>query len=92
MTDQTFWRSVEEEEEEETEEIQKDSRDLDRLSLWGCYSERIGRLKCVGGLDGTRCDMEGGDWIMVRARCEGTMISGSQKELIISENVLVGEL
>ncbi|CAH8264489.1 unnamed protein product [Arabidopsis lyrata] len=92
VTDQTFWRSVEEEEEEETEELQKDSRDLDRLNLWGCYSERIGRLRCLGGLDGTRWDMEGGDWITVRVRCEGTMISGSHEELIISENVLVGEL
>ncbi|EOA28752.1 hypothetical protein CARUB_v10024983mg [Capsella rubella] len=85
VTDQTFWRSVEEEEEEETEELKKDSRDLDRLSSWGCcYSERIGRLRCVGGLDGPRWDMEGEDWITVRARCEGTMISvWSHEELII---------
>ncbi|ESQ51837.1 hypothetical protein EUTSA_v10016838mg [Eutrema salsugineum] len=82
VTDQTFWRSVEEEE-EETEELQEDSRDLDRLKLWACYSEKIGRLRCVGVLDGPRWDMEGGDWIMVRVSCEGTMISGS-----MSKNVL----
>lgn len=80
VTDQTFWRSVDEvveEEEEETEELQEDSINLDRLNLWACRSERIGRLRCVGGLDGPRWDVEGGDWITVRMSCEGTMISGS---------------
>ncbi|KAL1216987.1 Mitogen-activated protein kinase kinase kinase 17 [Cardamine amara subsp. amara] len=89
VTDQMFWRSVEEEEEDETEELQDDSRDLDRSSLWGCYSERIGRLRCAGRLDGPRWDMEVEDWITVRVRCEGTMISGSYEELINSENVFV---
>lgn len=91
VTDQMFWRSVEEEveqEEEETEELQEDSRDLDRLNLWACHSERIGRLRCVGDLDGPRWDMEDGDWITVRVSREGTMISGSHEELIIEENVL----
>ncbi|CAA7049537.1 unnamed protein product [Microthlaspi erraticum] len=93
VTDQTFWRSVEEEveqEEEETEELQEYSRDLDRLNLWACHLEKIGRLRCVGGLDGPRWDMEGEDWITVRVSCEGTMISGSHEELIIGENVFGG--
>ncbi|KAG2285781.1 hypothetical protein Bca52824_045385 [Brassica carinata] len=58
--------SVEEEvveEEEEAVELQDESRNLDRLNLLACYLERIGRLRCVGGLDGPRWDMEGGDWI-----------------------------
>ncbi|KAJ0240200.1 Mitogen-activated protein kinase kinase kinase 17 [Hirschfeldia incana] len=84
VTDQTFWRSVDEEveEEAETEELQEDSRNLDRLNLWACHSERIGRLKCVGGLNGSRLDMEGGGWITVRVSCEGTMIGGSHEETV----------
>ncbi|KAL0740649.1 hypothetical protein Bca4012_082162 [Brassica carinata] len=81
VTDQTFWRSLEEEvgeeEEEEAAELQDESRDLDRLNLWASHSERIGRLRCAGGLDGPRWDVEGGDWITVRVSCEGTMISRS---------------
>ncbi|CAN7137478.1 unnamed protein product [Brassica rapa subsp. narinosa] len=78
VTDQTFWRSVEDEiVEEEAVDLQDESRNLDRLNLLACYLERIGRLRCVGGLDGPRWDMEGGDWITVRVSCEGTMISGS---------------
>ncbi|KAJ4891480.1 mitogen-activated protein kinase kinase kinase 17 [Raphanus sativus] len=85
VTDQTFWRSVEEEAEEEgeTEELQEDTRYLDRLNLWACHSERIGRLRCVGGLDGSRLDMEGGGWITVRVSCEGTMIGGSHEEYLL---------
>ncbi|CAH8380887.1 unnamed protein product [Eruca vesicaria subsp. sativa] len=84
VTDQTFWRSVDEEvEEEETEELQEDWRNLDRLNLLDCYSERIGRLRCVGGLDGSILDMEGGGWITVRVSCEGTMIGGSHEENIL---------
>ncbi|CAN6996594.1 hypothetical protein IGI04_018412 [Brassica rapa subsp. trilocularis] len=81
VIDQTFWTSGGEE--EETEELQEDSRNLDRLNLWACHSERIGRLRCVGGLDGSRLDMEGGGWITVRVSCEGTMIGGSHEENIL---------
>ncbi|KFK31118.1 hypothetical protein AALP_AA6G070300 [Arabis alpina] len=64
VTDQMYWRSVEEE--EEAEELQGDSRDLDRLNLWSCHLERFQRLRFVDVLDGPKWDMEGGDWIMVR--------------------------
>ncbi|KAH0925592.1 hypothetical protein HID58_017848, partial [Brassica napus] len=83
VIDQTFWTSGGEE--EETEELQEDSRNLDRLNLWACHSERIGRLRCVGGLDGSRLDMEGGGWITVRVSCEGTMVGGSHEENILGD-------
>ncbi|CAN8315736.1 unnamed protein product [Cochlearia groenlandica] len=81
VIDQTFWRSVEE---EETEEVEEDSRDLDRLKLLTCHLEMIGRLRCV---DGPRWDMDGEDWITVRVSYEGTMISRSHEKLIIRENL-----
>ncbi|ESQ36414.1 hypothetical protein EUTSA_v10008116mg [Eutrema salsugineum] len=56
VTDQIFWRSVEEEED-----------DLDRPSWWECHEERIGVLSWIGQVvaDPT-WDMDGADWITVR--------------------------
>ncbi|KAF3585308.1 hypothetical protein F2Q69_00025883 [Brassica cretica] len=55
VTDQMFWRSVEEEEDQE------------RPSWWECHEERIGVLSWIGQavVDPT-WDMDGEDWITVR--------------------------
>ncbi|XP_010556997.1 PREDICTED: mitogen-activated protein kinase kinase kinase 3-like [Tarenaya hassleriana] len=75
VMDQLFWRSVEEEE------------DLGHPSRWVSHDERIGRLRCVG-YGGPTWDLEGGDWVTVRERCDGTMIGGSHCEFVISGNVM----
>ncbi|CAA7054101.1 unnamed protein product [Microthlaspi erraticum] len=57
VTDQMFWRSVEEEEEDDEE----------RPSWWECHEERIGLLSWIGQvvMEPT-WDTDGEDWITVR--------------------------
>ncbi|XP_010543009.1 PREDICTED: mitogen-activated protein kinase kinase kinase 2-like [Tarenaya hassleriana] len=67
VMDELFWGSVEEAEEEEN---------LDRPNGWVSHEERIGRLWSVGNA-GPTWDLEGGDWVTVRKRCDRTLIGGS---------------